>query len=157
MAKAVSSTVVLVNSDTSHSVKLSNFAMCAFANKCFPMEVVICSDGWWRSWWQTIYIMPGQPVSSIGQCNSNRHEAVCQAKSQAIGCVQPTFIEAHLAPNMISIVRSLKSQINTCTVMKAIITSSNEVLIDWGSDMVAGIWKLCNSSWETVKSFIIVK
>jgi len=45
MAKAVSSTVELVNSDTSDSVYSFNFAMCAFASKCFPIELVPCSDG----------------------------------------------------------------------------------------------------------------
>ena len=45
MAKAVSSTVELVNSDTSDSVNLFNFVMCAFASKYFPIELVPCSDG----------------------------------------------------------------------------------------------------------------
>jgi len=68
MAKAVSSTVVLVNSVTSDSVNSFNFAMWAFASKCFPIELVPCSDGWRRTWWQTIHMMPGLPVSSIPQC-----------------------------------------------------------------------------------------
>jgi len=45
MAKAVSSTVDIVNSDTSDSVNSFNFAMCTFASKCFPIELVPCSDG----------------------------------------------------------------------------------------------------------------
>jgi len=65
MAKAVSLTVELVNSVTSDSVNSFNFAMWAFASKCFPIELVPCSDGWRRTWWQTIHMMPGLPVSSI--------------------------------------------------------------------------------------------
>jgi len=68
MAKAVSSTVELVNSVTSDSVNSFNFAMWAFASKCFPIELVPCSDGWRRTWWQTIHIMPGLPFSAIPQC-----------------------------------------------------------------------------------------
>jgi len=44
-AKAVSLTVYLVNSHTSESVNSFNFAMCAFASKCFPIELVPCSVG----------------------------------------------------------------------------------------------------------------
>jgi hypothetical protein len=68
MAKVVSSSVELVNSATSDSVNSCNFAMWAFASKCFPIELVPCSDGWWRTWWHTIYMMPGLPVSLIPQC-----------------------------------------------------------------------------------------
>jgi len=68
MAKAVSSTVELVNSVTSDSVNSFNFALWAFASKCFPIELVPLSDGWRRTWWQTIHMMPGLPVSSIPQC-----------------------------------------------------------------------------------------
>jgi len=68
MAKAVSSTVGLVNSVSSDSVNSFNFAMWAFANTCFPIELVPCSDGWQRTWWQTMHMMPGLPVSTIPQC-----------------------------------------------------------------------------------------
>jgi len=68
MAKAVSSTITLVNSVTSVSVNSFNFAMWAFPSKCFPIELVPWSDGWRRTWWQTIHAIPGQPVSSIPQC-----------------------------------------------------------------------------------------
>jgi len=68
MAKAVSSTVELVNSVNSDYVNSFNFAMWAFASKCFPIELVPCSDGWRRTWWQTIHMMPGLPVISIPQC-----------------------------------------------------------------------------------------
>jgi hypothetical protein len=68
MAKAVSSTVELVNYVTSVSVDSCKFAMSAFASKCFPIELVPCSNGWRESWWQTIHMMPGLPLSSIPQC-----------------------------------------------------------------------------------------
>jgi len=47
IANTVSSTVDLVNSDTSDSVNLYNFAMCAFASECFSQ---------WAGtmfWWMT--------------------------------------------------------------------------------------------------------
>jgi len=50
MAKAVSSTVEVVNSVTSDSVNLFNFAMWAFASNYFPIELVSCSDGCRRAW-----------------------------------------------------------------------------------------------------------
>jgi len=68
MPKAVSSTFELVNSVTSDSVNSFNFAMWAFASKCFPIELVPCSDGWRRTWWQRIHMMPGLPFSAIPQC-----------------------------------------------------------------------------------------
>jgi len=49
MAKAVSLTVELVNSVTSVSVNLFNFAMRSFASKCTSIELVPCSDGWRRT------------------------------------------------------------------------------------------------------------
>jgi len=68
MAKAVSSTVELINSVTSDSIHSFNFTMWAFASKCFTIVLVPYSDGWRRTWWQTIQMMPGLPVSSIAQC-----------------------------------------------------------------------------------------
>jgi len=67
MAKAVSFAFGLVYSVTSDSVNLDNFAICSVASKCFPIEPVPCSDGWRRTWWQMIHIMPGLPDSSIPQ------------------------------------------------------------------------------------------
>jgi len=34
---------------------------------------------------------------------------------------------------------------------------NNDVFKHWESDMVVGIWKLSNSSWETANSYIIVE
>jgi len=92
MAKAVSSTVELVNSVTSDSVNSYNFAMWAFASKCFPIDLVPCSDGWRRSWWQTIHMMPGLPFYSFSQCKLNRHEVACLEVFHIIGRIEPTFV-----------------------------------------------------------------
>jgi len=56
MPNAVSATIELVNSVTSDTVNSSNFAICAFASKCLATELVPCSDGWRRTWWQTIHM-----------------------------------------------------------------------------------------------------
>jgi len=46
---------------------------------------------------------------------------------------------------------SFKWRIKTRSFLDNIISSRNKEFEDWESDMVVGIWKLCNSSWETVK------
>jgi len=157
MAKAVSSKVVLVNSETSDSDNCFHFAMCAFASNYFPMELVPCSDGWRRTWSQTIHMIPWLLVSSIPQWKLKRHEGACQDLFQATGCFEPTFIEAHQVSIVIGKVRLLKSRIKTHSFLEDLRTSSNKVAIVWESDMVVGIWKLCNSSCETVKSYIIIE
>jgi len=45
ITRAVLSTVELHISVTSDSVNSFNLAICAFASKCFPIELVPCSDG----------------------------------------------------------------------------------------------------------------
>jgi len=139
MAKAVSSTVVLVNSVMSDSVNSFNFVMWAFASKCFPIELVPCSDRWRRTCSQTIHMMPGLPVSSIPQCKKNRHDGACLELFQAIGRFDPAFIEAHQVSKMICNVRSLRSRMKTRSCLEEIITSSQEVFKDLESDMVGGI------------------
>jgi len=157
IAKAVLLTVDLVNSDTSGSVDTSNFAMCAFASKCFPIEQVPCSDGWRRTWWQTLHMMAGRLVSLIPWCKLNRHKGACLELFEAIESFESTFREVQQASNMIWRVRSFKSQIQTRSLLEDIITSRNEVSIHFESDMALGIWSLCNTSWVTVTSFDIVK
>jgi len=142
IGKAVSSTIELVNSVTSNYINLFNFAMWAFASKWFPIEVVPCSDGWRRTWWQIVCMIPGLPVSPILQWKYNHHEDACLALFEA---------------KMICKVRSLKSLIKTRSLLEEIITSSNEVYKDFQSHMPVGIWKLCNPTWETAKSYLIVK
>jgi len=71
--KTVSSTFELLDSVTSDFVNLFKFAMCTIASKCFPIELVPLSDGWWRTWWQTIHMMPGQAVSWFLQRKLSRH------------------------------------------------------------------------------------
>jgi len=95
MAKANSSTIELVNWITSDFVISSNFAIWVFASKCFPIELVPCSDGWQRSSWQIIYIISWLPISSIPQCKLCCNEEQCLEIFQAIGPFKSTFIEAH--------------------------------------------------------------
>jgi len=126
MANALLSTVVLVNSEPSDSVSSFNFAMCAFASKYFPMELVPCSDGCRRTWWQMIHMMPGQPVSSIPKCKYKRHEGAYLEIFQPIGWFEHTLIDAHQASDMIWILRLLKSGITTGSLLEDIIISSEQ-------------------------------
>jgi len=87
-------------------------------------------------------MMGGLPVSSFLQCKLNRHDGACLEFFHAIGCLDPTFIEAHQASKMICNVRSLKSRLKTRSLLDEIITSSNEVFKDCVSDMVVEIGKL---------------
>jgi hypothetical protein len=123
MAKAVSSTIELFNSVTSDSVYSFNFAMCTFGTMCLPIELVPYSDGWRRTWWQTIYMMPRMPVSSIPQCQWTPHEGSCLELFQVIGRLEPIFIEAHQASKMICKVRSSKSRIQAHSFLEDIMTS----------------------------------
>jgi len=151
MGKAVSSTIELVISATTDSVKSFNFAMWAFACKCFPIELVPCSDGWRRTWWQTIHVMAGLPVSSILQCKQNHHEGAWLQSFQAIGRFESTFVEGHQASNMFWKVRSLKPWIKTRLFWEVIITSSDEVFNIFESDMAVGIGKLGNPTRKTAE------
>jgi len=74
-----------------------------------------------------------------------------------MGRFEPTFIEAHPAWKMICKVRSLKSQIKTCSCLVEIITSSNEVFNDCVSDMAVEIQKLGNPTQETAENNDTVK
>jgi len=157
IAEAVSSTVDPVNSVTSDSVNLYNFAICTFTRKCFLIELVPCSDGWRRTWWQMIYMMEGLLLSSIPQCKFKRHEGACLELFQSIEHLEPTFIEVQQASNMMYKVRSPKWRIKTCLVVENIITLSNKVFKGLEFDMAVGIWILRNSTWETFMMFHIVK
>jgi len=153
MAKAVTSAVELVNRVTSDYVNWFHFAMWGFASKCVPIELVPCSDGWRRSWWQMKHMIPGLLVSSIPQCKWNCHEDTCLESFQGIGLFEPTFIEAYQASKMICKVRSLKSQIKTRSFLEEIITSSNEAFKDLESDMVVGSRKLGNLTRNTAECY----
>jgi len=59
VAQAISSTVELVNCKTSDLVNSFNYAMCIYVTSCFPIELVPCSERWWRTWYQKIHIRPG--------------------------------------------------------------------------------------------------
>jgi len=157
MPKAASSTVELVNSVTSNSVNLFNLAMWAFASKCFPIELVAYSDGYHRTWWQTIHLMPGLLVSSIPQCKSICQDGACLEWLQGIARFEPTFIEIHYILKMICKPRLLKSRIKTCSFLEVMMTSNNEVFKDCESDIAVAIWWLSNSTRETAKNYVVVK
>jgi len=157
MAKAVSSTVVLLNLVNSVSVKDFNFAMCPFTSKCLPIELVPCSDEWQQTWWHMIHILPVLRVSSIWKCTPNHHDGTCLESFQAVDWFEPTLIEANQVSNMICNNRFLKSQIKTSSFLDNIITSSNQESKDFETDMMIEIWKLRNSSSEIVKSYVIVE
>jgi hypothetical protein len=136
---------------------LFNFAMCTFASKCLPIELVPCSDECRRTWWQTIHMMPGLPVSSIPQCKKNHHKGTCRESSHAIGCFESTFIESHQASKMICKVRSLESWIKTRSLFDDILTCSNEVFKDLVSDIVIGNCTLRNSIRVTIQKYVLVR
>jgi len=71
--------------------------------------------------------------------------------------LEPTVIDAHQATKMICKVKFLKPPIETSSFLEEIITCRNDVLKVIVSDIVVGIWKLGNLTWETDKSHNIVK
>jgi len=151
MAKAVSSTSKLVNSVTSDIVTLLDLTIWAFDSKCFPIELGPCFDGWQRTWWQMIHMMPGLRVSSIPQCKETPHEGVCRELFQALGRFVSTFIEAHQASNIICKVWLLKPRIKTGLFLEEIITLSNKEFKDFESDIAVGIRKLGNPTPKSAK------
>jgi len=102
-------------------------------------------------------MIPGWPVSSIPQCKWNYHEDASLELFQAIGCFEPTLIEAHQASKMICTVTSLKSRIKTSSLYEDIITSSNEVFKDSESGMAVEIRKISTLTRETAKGYLIVE
>jgi hypothetical protein len=130
--------------------------MWAFAKKCFLIELVPYSAEWQRTWWQTIHMMPGMPVSSNLQWKVNRHDGACVESFQPIGRFEPTFIETHQTSKIISKVRLFKWKIKTHLFLDEIITSSNEVLKDFECYMAVGIRQLGNLTQETAKSNMTV-
>jgi len=157
LSKAVSSAVVLVNWETSDSVNMSNFAMCTFASKCFTMELIPCSDGLWRTWWETIHMMSVLPVTSFQQFIEKLHEGAWLKLFQPVRCLEPTFTEVHQVSKIGYQVRLLKSRIKTCECLEDIMTSSHKVFKDLESNIVTGDRKLSNLSWKTAKRYNIAK
>jgi len=157
VAKSVPSTVELVNSVTSDSVDSFNFALCASTSKCFPIELSPCSDGWQRTWWQMIHRMPGLPLSSIPQCKWKCHKGACFDSFKAFDPFKSVLIAVQDASNIICTVRSLKSQTKSFSFLDDIITPSLKVLKYLESDILVGIWKLHNSTWDEVTRLVIVK
>ena len=157
VVKSVPSTIERVNSETSNSVISVKFAMCDFANKCFPIELVSFTDKWRRTWWKTICLIPVLPFSSILQFKQTCHDIAYLESFQAIGCFEPTFIDPNQESNRICEVRSLKSQIKTPSFLEDIIPSINEVFKYFTYDVAVGLSKLGNWTCETVIINIIVK
>jgi hypothetical protein len=149
MAKAAPPNFELRNSVTCDTVNLYNFGLCAFAHQCFTTEPFSYFDECWRTWWQTMHLMPGMLASSIPQCKLKHHYGACAELFKAIGHFEPTFIEANHASNIICIVRSPKSWIIICLFCKVIETCIHKELKDIQSDMAQGIWMLHNSSSES--------
>jgi hypothetical protein len=102
-----------------------------------------------------IYTIPGLPVSSIPVHTVNCHHDVQLELFEPMGHFEEIFIEAYHASNMMCLVRSLLSSINTHSFAEEIITSSNEVFIDFVSGMVVGIRKLSNPTRPTAQSNVI--
>jgi len=127
MANAVSSTVELINFVTSNSVNLFNSAMCTFARKCFPTELVPWSNGQQRTLQQRIHLIPVLLVWSIAQCKWNSNKEACLDLFELIGHFKSTFNEFHQVSNMIGKVRSLKSWIKMCSFLEDIIITSRKV------------------------------
>jgi len=157
MVNAVWFQINLVNSANYDTVHSCNFAMWAFANKCFPNELVPCADGWWRTWWWSIHMIPGLPVSSIPQWENNCHKDTCLELFQAIEHCEPTFIKAHQPSMRICKARSLKPRIKTRSFLEQIIPSSNEVFKGFESNKEVVTRKLDNMPRGKGKSNFIVQ
>jgi len=84
-------------------------------------------------------MMPELPISSIAQCRYNCHEGAHLKLFQARGCYNPAFIEDQQATNIMGKVRSLKLRIKTHSFLEYIITSTNELFMDWKSDVIVEI------------------
>jgi len=135
----------------------NNFVMCSLASKCVPTELVPCSDRWRWTWWHTINMKPGMPVSSIPQCKLHRDESTCLQSFQAIQCFEPTFLEAPWQLTKISKLRLLKSRIKINSFLDDIITCLNTVFKDSEWDIIVGIWQMHLSTWQTVTHCVIVR
>jgi len=157
MAKAVLSAFKQVNSVPSDSGNSFNFVIWTFARKCIPIELSSCSDEWQRTWCQTIHMMPGLPMASLRQWKENCNEGVVLQYFHRQRHFEPTFIETHQARRMNCKVRSHKSRIQRGSWPENIISSCNEDITVFESNIAEGIWKLGHWSWETVNSYVIVK
>ena len=78
-AKVVPSNNRLLNSVTSNPVNLFICVMCIMTSKCFASKLVPWSDGWRRTRWQTLHIMP-----VIGVLNSNNQYNIYWIKSSCL-------------------------------------------------------------------------
>ena len=102
-------------------------------------------------------MMLGLPICSSLQCKQNCHKGACLESFQANGHFKPSYIEAHQASKMICNLRSLESQIKTHSFLEEIITSSNEVLKNFESDMVVRSRKQGDPTQQPAESNDTVK
>jgi hypothetical protein len=102
-------------------------------------------------------MMPGLLDSSIPQWKLNYHICACLELFNALGRLEPTFIEAHQASKMICKVRSLKSRMKTPSFFEDIRTLRKEVLSDFEFDTAVDIMKLGNPTREIAKNHDILK
>lgn len=96
-------------------------------------------------------------MSSIPQCKQKRHECASQELFHPNGRVKSSFIDTHQALNMICTGRWVKLQIKTHLCFHDIITSSNQMFIDWESDMAVECQRVCHSAQETIEGDIIIE
>jgi hypothetical protein len=157
IAKALSSTVELVNVVTSDSVNMFNYALCAFAHKCLPIELLPSADGWERNWCQMRHRMPELPDSSIPLWNVTHHQGTCLDLFQAIGCFEPTVKQAHQTSKMICKTKLLKSRLQALPLVQDLIISYTQVLKDFEFYVDVAIWKLSNSTSVAIKSKVTLK
>jgi len=94
-------------------------------------------------------MMPGLLVASIPQCKWNCHDGAFLELFQALGSLEPSFIESHHASKMICKVTSLKSRIETRSFLEEIITLGTEVFKDLESDMAVRIRTLVDPTRKT--------
>lgn len=73
-----------------------------------------------------------------------------------MGLYEPTVIEVHQAPKLISQVRSLYWEIKTISLLEEIASYSNEVFQHFESDIAVRLRNLANTPLETAESYVKV-
>jgi len=153
MPQVVSLTVKQVNLEVSDSVNSFNFAMCVFTRKCYPVGLVSYPDGWWRTWWQTMEMMPRLLVFSIVQCKLDYHDGAWLESFHKMWRFEAAFSVVREAINIICQVWLNESWLKIDLFWDDIITSSKKLFTEFESDMAVGNWMLHNLSWVMVTSF----
>jgi hypothetical protein len=89
-------------------------------------------------------MIPGLPVSPFPHCKNTHHDVACLQLFQAIELFKHIFNKAYQVSKMICKVRLLKSRIKTRLFLEETITSSNEVIICFESNLAVVNKKLGN-------------